>query len=338
MDFQKEFNTLRKDFIDSLEKITDAEELQKFRDQMLGRKGALATLMKEVKNVAEDERPRVGKLANEVKAELQEQFENVSNRLLHRNKHDTVELDATLPGEKVHSGHLHPLTIVRNDIERIFHTMGFKVYDGDELVTDYDNFGSLNFAENHPARDIQDTFFIKPGKNTKPTHLLRAHTSAMQVRIMKENTGALRSVVIGRVFRNEATDAKHEHTFYQVEGLVVDERITIGHLKYTLRELYSRILEKDIQVRLRPSFFPFVEPGFETDIRIPGYKIGKSEWLEIGGCGMVHPNVLKAGGYDPKKYTGFAFGVGIDRLTMMRYGIEDIRHFHSGDLRFLEQF
>jgi phenylalanyl-tRNA synthetase alpha chain len=250
-----------------------------------------------------------------------------------------------LPGEKIESGHLHPITIVRQELEDLFSSLGFMILDGPELESDYYNFEALNIPKHHPARDMQDTFYIDHKNAAGEFDLvLRTHTSPMQVRAMQKYGAPLRCVVPGRVFRNEATDACHEHTLYQLEGLMIDKNISIANLIAVVKEMLSGMFKQEIKTRVRPGYFPFVEPGIEFDMgclvchgqKCPSCK--HSGWVEMMGAGMVHPNVLKAGGIDPNVYSGFAFGMGIDRLVMMKYGINDIRHFEGGDLRFLQQF
>jgi phenylalanyl-tRNA synthetase alpha chain len=236
-------------------------------------------------------------------------------------------------------GSLHPLTLVRREVEAIFVSMGYSVLDGPEVELDYYNFQALNIPADHPAREMQDTFYCdREGKL-----VMRTQTSPVQIRAMETLAPPFRVLVPGRVFRNEEPDATHEHTFHQVEGLVVGEDITVGHLSGVLKGFLRELFQKEIEVRLRPGYFPFVEPGFELDVRCPfceaGCRVCKStRWIEFCGCGMVHPAVLDAGGIDPEAWTGFAFGFGLDRLVMLRYGIDDLRHFMAGDLRFLEQF
>jgi len=286
----------------------------------------------------------VGQLANEIKSELEKQFVSVKEKLESQGD-DQGFVDVTLPGKKIKAGHLNPLTIVQQDLEDLFTSMGFMVLDGPELESDYYCFEALNIPKHHPARDTQDTFYIdQKNKDGEHDMVMRTHTSPVQVRAMQKYGAPLKCVVPGRVFRCEATDACHEHTFDQIEGLMVDENISIGSFKAVLKEMLSGIFKKEVSIRLRPGHFPFVEPGFELDMSCticggrgcPSCK--HTGWLEMGGCGMVHPDVLRAGGIDPEKYGGFAFGYGVDRFAMMKYGINDIRLFRGGDLRFLEQF
>jgi phenylalanyl-tRNA synthetase alpha chain len=253
---------------------------------------------------------------------------------------NNIIFDPTLPGEKIESGHLHPLTLVMRDLEKVFKSMGFMILEGPELESDYYNFEALNIPKTHPARDMQDTFYI----DGHPDLVMRTQTSNMQVRAMEKYGAPLRCAVIGATYRNEATDMSHEHSFHQIEGLMVDEKISLANLKAVLEEMLSGIYQQDVRVRIRPGYFPFVEPGLEVDMSCTFCKgkgcsvCKKTGWVEMLGAGLVHPNVLKHGGIDPKKYQGFAFGTGIERLTMLKYGINDIRLFHSGDLHFLKQF
>ena len=240
--------------------------------------------------------------------------------------------------EQVHKvGHIHPISSLIREINQIFSAMGFSFAEGPQLESEHYNFDMLNVPKDHPARDMQDTFFVK----NEPGFVLRTHTSPVQVRYMENNKPPIRVIVPGKVFRNEATDITHEAEFFQLEGLMVDEGIHLGHLKGVLEEFFSKLFKGSAEVRFRPSFFPFVEPGLEIDMRVMGDGVSeklRGRWIEIMGAGMVHPNVLKNAGVDPKKYQGFAFGMGIDRLAILRYGIEDIRLMHSADLRFINQF
>jgi phenylalanyl-tRNA synthetase alpha chain len=253
------------------------------------------------------------------------------------------KIDITIPGHKRKNGHLHILTQTQSEIEDIFTSMGFEIADGPEVESEYYNFDALNIPKNHPARDMWDTFWIK-GENSKERTLLRTHTSPVQMRYMEKHEPPLMIIAPGRCFRHEATDAKHEHTFYQFEALMVDKDINIGHFKYVGEKFFSRFFGKKITVRLRPSFFPFTEPSFEFDISctVCGGKGCRTcqnvGWLEIGGAGMVNQKVFEMAGYPRGKYTGFAWGFGIERLAMMKYKIDDIRMFSGGDLRFIRQF
>jgi len=234
---------------------------------------------------------------------------------------------------EIQRGHIHPISQAISEINAIFHEMGFAFAEGPEIESEKYNFDALNIPPDHPSRDLWDTFWLKPESSRQ---VLRTHTSPVQVRYMEEHGAPVRIIVPGKTYRHEATDATHEAEFYQLEGLVVDEGITLGHLKWTLEEFFSKFFGKDAEVRFRPSYFPFVEPGVEVDVRYE--RVGKSDWLEMLGAGMVHPKVLSNCGIDASKYQGFAFGMGIERLLLVRHGIDDIRHFHSGDLRFVNQF
>jgi len=324
----------------ALQELKDLKEDISFDDlknKYLGRKGELNNLLKEVKNLSKEEKPKIGKLANEIKKELTDLFNKTEAIVKGEVKKDT-DFDSSLPGKKKKVGNLHPSTIIQREIESAFVSMGFKIYDGPQLDSDYYNFTALNIPEDHPAKGDMDTFWVEDN------NVLRTHTSNLQVRMLEKHGVPFRGIFPGRVFRNESTDASHDHTFYQLEGLMVDKDINIGHLIATMKSLLSAVFHKKVDIRLRPGFFPFVEPGFEMDIRClvcegEGCSVCKqSGWLELMPCGMVHPKVLEAGGVDTKEYSGFAFGLGLTRLVMMRYKINDIRLLQSGDLRFLKQF
>jgi len=334
---------LKEQALKEIQGIRNSEDWQKIENKYFSRKsGELAKLLKDIKDVSEDLRPKLGSLANEVKEEISQALAQKKADLGMESEQELERdfIDVTLEIEKYKLGHLHPLTQVQNGLEDIFKSMGFMILDGPELESDYYNFEALNIPAWHPARDIQDTFYIE----SKDNLLLRTHTSPVQIRAMQKYGAPLRGVVPGRVFRNEATDASHDHTFYQLEGLMIDKDIAITHLVAVMKEMLSAIFKKEVKVRLRPGYFPFVEPGFELDFGClichgKGCSICKNTgWIEFVGSGLVHPNVLKAGGIDPQKWSGFAFGLGLTRLVMMKYGIDDIRLMQSGDLRFLNQF
>ncbi|MBP9718828.1 phenylalanine--tRNA ligase subunit alpha, partial [Candidatus Gracilibacteria bacterium] len=324
------------------------EQLYQTHVTYLGRKGELTMVMQNIATLSKEEKPAAGKLCNEVKKAIEAAYEKRKTvveamELDHKLQHKWV--DITAPGKKFPIGHVHPISQVQYEVEQIFSDMGFSVMDGPEIESEYYNFEGLNIPAHHPARDMQDTFFVKGASHEKHKRLvLRTHTSPVQVRTMEKYGAPLRVIVPGRVFRNEATDARHEHTFNQVEGLLVDEHITIAHLKGVMQEFLTRLFGREMNVRFRPGYFPFVEPGIELDMSCTfcggsGCKVCKYiGWIEFMGAGMVHPNVLKAGGIDPEKYQGWAFGFGLTRLVMMRYNIDDIRYLSSGDVRFLEQF
>jgi phenylalanyl-tRNA synthetase alpha chain len=329
---------------DALERILAAaniDQLEAARVDALGRKGALAQFSKEFGKLSPEERAAAGKALNAAKTELEAAFES------RRQSFESTEqdrrlasewIDLTLPAPGPRPGSLHPVTLIQNEIEDLFASLGFAVLDGPEVETEYHNFDALNIPPDHPARDMQDTFWLTDG------HLLRTHTSPVQVRGMEKLGPPLRMIAPGRVFRNEEVDASHEHTFYQVEGMMVDRDVSIAHMLYFMKTLLSAIFKRDAEVRLRPGYFPFVEPGFELDIQClicggSGCAVCKqSGWVELMPCGLVHPNVLRMSGIDPDEWSGFAFGLGLTRLAMMRYGIDDIRLLESGDLRFLTQF
>ncbi len=259
---------------------------------------------------------------------------DIENRL-------SKSFDPTLPGARVERGSLHPITQVTRELEDLFTSMGYVVLDGPEVERDWYNFEALNIPRDHPARDAQDTFYVAGAKDNDL--VLRTHTSPVQVRAMEKMRPPFRAIAPGKVFRQETTDASHEHTFHQMEGLVVGKDVSVGHLIGAMKTLLRGVFGKDIEVRLRPGYFPFVEPGFELDARCPFCKSGcsvckQSTWIELLPCGMVHPNVLRSGQIDPDEWSGFAFGLGLSRLVMLRHGIDDVRHLLGGDLRFLEQF
>ena len=328
----------------SLERIRAArtlEELEAARVEVLGRKGALAIAGKEMGKLPPDARAAFGKLLNGAKQTLEQSYEarkrSLDEGALSR-RLDGEWLDLTLPAPGPRRGHLHPITRIQRELEELFRSLGFAVLDGPEVETEYYNFDALNIPATHPARDMQDTFWLEGG------NLLRTHTSPVQVRGMERLGPQLRMIAPGRVFRNESVDASHEHTFYQLEGMMIDRDVSVAHLLYFMKTLLAAIFHREVTVRLRPGYFPFVEPGFELDIQClicggPGCPVCKqSGWVELLPCGLVNPNVLRMSGIDPGEWNGFAFGLGLTRLAMMRYGIDDIRHLQGGDLRFLEQF
>ncbi len=335
---------IKKEILDQLASIKDSNALKELELKYLSRKGEFTSLLKGIKDLNANQKKEFGQLANEAKKEIQSTIKGIKESLEGASKSNEIS-DVTLPGEKIKRGHLHPLTLIQNDLEDLFKSMGFMILDGPELESDHYCFESLNIPKHHPARDMQDTFYIdKKNEAGEYDLVMRTHTSPVQVRAMQKYGAPIKAVVPGRVFRSEAIDACHEHTFYQIEGLMVDKDISIANFKAVVKEMLSGMFKQNIKVRIRPGYFPFVEPGFELDMSCticggsgcPSCK--NTGWLEMGGSGMVHPNVLKAGGIDPNKYSGFAFGYGLERLAMMRYGISDIRLFESGDLRFINQF
>ncbi|MBL7021856.1 phenylalanine--tRNA ligase subunit alpha [Patescibacteria group bacterium] len=324
--------------LSEFDKIKNSEELENLKVKYLGRNGELTKLLKNLKDIAEEEKPKVGKVANEIKESIGSAIEKVADKFDDSSVGDIQVNNLTLPGIKTEKGSLHPNTMMQYELEQIFTAMGFKVIEGPDLESEYFNFTALNIPDNHPARDTQDTFWLDDG------NLLKTHTSPMQVRAMKKYGAPLRAVFPGRCFRFEATDASHDSTFYQLEGLMIDKDISIANVIAVMKELLRAVFKRDVKVRQRPGYFPFVEPGFELDINClicegEGCSVCKqSGWLELLPCGLVHPNVIRAGGLDPKEYSGFAFGLGLTRLVMMKYGIDDIRLLQGGDLRFLKQF
>jgi phenylalanyl-tRNA synthetase alpha chain len=317
------------------------DAVEAVRVEALGRKGKLAEISKEMGKLAPPERAGIGKLLNAVKQDLEPKIDAKKaaiESLALDARLDTEWIDLTAPAPGPRPGSLHPVTQVQRELEQLFISMGFAVLDGPEVETEYYNFDALNIPADHPARDMQDTFWLKDGR------LLRTHTSPVQVRGLETLGPPLKMIAPGRVFRNEEVDPSHEHTFYQLEGMMVDHDVSVAHLIYFMKTLLSAIFKREVTVRLRPGFFPFVEPGFELDIQClicngAGCPVCKhSGWVELLPCGLTHPAVLRAGGADPEEWGGFAFGLGLTRLAMMRYGIDDIRLMNGGDLRFLRQF
>ena len=331
-----------------LEALSELPQLEDFRVRVLGEEGGLTGILKSMGSLSPEERPKMGQLANEVRqsieASLASKMQELKSREMQREIESTPLFDVSMPADLTR-GSYHPITLVQRQCETIFKSMGFTVEDYSEIVTDYECFESLNIPKHHPARDMQDTYYLENGQ------LLKSQTSAAQNAIYKKyrdtlvNDGVpIKAIFPGRCFRNEATDACHENTFFQMEGVMVDKNISISNLIYFMKTMLSQVFQRDIRVRLRPGFFPFVEPGFELDINClicggEGCSSCKhSGWLELCPCGMIHPEVLKAGGIDPEAYTGFAFGLGLTRLAMMKYGIKDIRDLNSGSLKSLAQF
>jgi len=315
------------------------ETLENFRLKYISRKGAITELFEELKKVSVEEKKKLGKVLNELKQSAEGKFAALQQSL-EEAQTSTTEIDLTLPVIPNEIGNLHPLTLTKNRIIEIFEHLGFNVADGPEIEDDWHNFSALNFPDNHPAREMQDTFFIE--KN--PDVLLRTHTSNVQIRMMKNQKPPIRAIMPGRVYRNEAISARAHCFFHQVEGLYVDKNVGFADLKQTLYHFAKEMYGKDIKIRFRPSYFPFTEPSAEIDISClickgKGCNVCKySGWVEIAGSGMVHPNVLRNCGIDPEEYTGFAFGMGIERVTMLRYQVNDLRLYSENDIRFLKQF
>lgn len=324
-----------------LPNLTNEEALIAYRNDILGKAGELTTILKWLKDLTPEERGTVGKAANETRDIITEAFEAERKRIkkdLIAKRLETEQEDVTVPFAR-ERGSLHPITLVQREVEDTFIRMGFDIYDAMEMTTEYLNFDAVNVPKTHPARDMQDTFWLEGSG-----HVLATQTSCMQNLIMRNKSTPIRAIIPGRVFRNEDVDATHDNTFYQVEGIVIDKWIGIGHLKFTITTMLSDIFWKEVTIRMRPGYFPFVEPGVEVDFSCPfcdgvGCKICKhSGWIEFMGAGLIHPNVIREGWLDPEVYSGFAFGFGLNRLVMIRYGIPDMRYFMSPDVRFLKQF
>ena len=339
---------VKQSFYDALQNVESLDVLEKIRVEYIGKKGYVTELLKEMKSLSNEEKKTFGQavnvLKNEVNDTLTKKREELIQKEIERENNSMPDFDVSIPANLKRCSY-HPITLVQRQCEEIFKRMGFTVEDYSEIVTDYECFESLNIPKNHPARDMQDTYYLENGQ------LLKSQTSAAQNAIYKKYKDALinegkpiKAIFPGRCFRNEATDASHENTFFQMEGVMVDKNISISNLIFFMKTMLSEVFQKDIKVRLRPGFFPFVEPGFELDISClicggegcPSCK--HSGWLELCPCGMIHPEVLKAGGIDPEEYTGFAFGLGLTRLAMMKYKVKDIRDLNSGNLKTLSQF
>ena len=325
----------------AIENAKSVQEIEELRVKYLGKKGEITAILKQMGSLSAEERPIIGQLANEVRASIEAAIANQGEKMKKAALNEKLEketLDITMPSKTTKQGGLHPINIVLNDMINIFQSMGFDVVDGPEVETDYYNFEALNVPADHPARDMQDTFFLNPNL------ILRSQTSAAQIRTMEQRKPPIKMVCPGRVFRADEVDATHSPVFHQMEGLVVDKGITMCDLKGVLEQFAREIYGPDTKVKFRPSFFPFTEPSVEVDVSCSecggkGCRVCKgSGWIEILGAGMVHPNVLRRCGIDPEVYSGFAFGIGIDRLAITRYKISDIRLLFENDVRFLEQF
>ncbi len=338
---RNQLEEIRKAAKEALESFDSREQLEEARIKYLGKKGELTAILKQMGKLSAEERPVIGQLANEIRSDIEakiaEKTAELKEKELERKlKEETI--DVTMPGTQPEIGHKHPLSIVLDEIKEIFIGMGFDIAEGPEVEYDYYNFEALNIPKDHPARDTQDTFYIEDNI------VLRTQTSPMQIRFMENNKPPFRMIAPGRVFRSDAVDATHSPLFHQIEGLVVDKGISMADLKGTLEAFAKRLYGEDTKIRLRPHHFPFTEPSCEIDVSCfkcggKGCPMCKNEgWIEILGGGMVHPKVLKNGGVDPEEYSGFAFGVGLERLVMFRFNIDDMRLLYENDLRFLEQF
>lgn len=335
----EEIEKIRTKIREIIPTINSEEKLEEFRLQYLVKKGKIQALFDKLKDIPKEEKPIIGKELNKLRSFAESEYERFRNMLERKQKSES-SIDVTLPGRRNFFGTFHPVMQVIDEMVEIFKELGFSVAEGPEIEDGYHNFDALNFAPDHPARDMQDTFFIKSDKEL----LLRTHTSPVQIRVMQTQKPPIRCIMPGRVYRNEAINARSLAEFHQIEGLYINKKVTLAELKGTLIIFAKRFYGKNSRFRFRPSYFPFTEPSAELDISCylcsgKGCRICKNTgWLEICGCGMVHPNVLREGGIDPEEYSGYAFGFGIERVTMLRTGIDDIRLLYENDVRFLEQF
>lgn len=334
---------LQQEALQQIEEAGDTKELEQVRVKYLGKKGPITEVLRGMGQLSKEERPVVGQKGNEVREAIQERLEKKTKMLAEealKEKLDKETLDVTLPGRKVQRGAKHPLTSVVEEIEDIFIGMGFEVTEGPEVETDYYNFEAMNLPKDHPARDMQDSFYVSSDL------LLRTQTSPVQARSMERHhgEGPVKIICPGKVYRRDDDDATHSHQFMQIEGLMVDENIRMSDLKGVLETFVKKYFGEEREIRLRPSYFPFTEPSAELDVSCgicagEGCRICKhTGWIEVLGCGMVHPRVLEMSGFDPDVYSGFAFGMGVERFSLLKYGIDDIRHFYTNDMRFLKQF
>ncbi|MFA6472831.1 MAG: phenylalanine--tRNA ligase subunit alpha [Candidatus Latescibacterota bacterium] len=331
---------LREQFLRNVDAVKSMKDLEAVQILYLGRKGLLAEFRKNIdfKSLSEEEKGALGKGFNDIKILMENTLDEVKSTLDSGAAMEAHQIDLTLPGSGQSLGSLHPITLVQMELENIFMSMGFAIETGFDVETEHYNFDAVNIPFDHPAREMQDTFWLTNGM------LLRTHTSANQVRALEKFGVPMKAIFPGRCFRYEAIDATHENTFYQIEGLMVDRDISVAHLISVMKTLLTEVFHREVEVRLRPGYFPFVEPGFELDIKclicggVGCRSCKQAGWLELLPCGLVHPNVLKFGGVDPEKWSGFAFGLGLTRLAMMKYRIPDTRLFNLGDIRVLEQF
>ncbi|MDQ0215455.1 phenylalanyl-tRNA synthetase alpha chain [Oikeobacillus pervagus] len=340
---EQKLKELQQEALQKVDQAEDLKQLNEVRVAYLGKKGPITEVLRGMGKLSPEERPKMGALANEVRESISSKIEAKQAELEEAAIQKQLEeqsIDVTLPGRPIYSGNHHPLTRVVEEVEDLFISMGYTIAEGPEVEQDYYNFEALNLPKDHPARDMQDTFYITE------EILMRTHTSPVQARTMKKHQGKgpVKIICPGKVYRRDHDDATHSHQFMQIEGLVVDENIRMSDLKGTLEVFAKKMFGEDREIRLRPSFFPFTEPSVEVDVSCfscggKGCSIcKKTGWIEMLGAGMVHPNVLEMAGFDSKKYTGFAFGIGVERIAMLRYGIDDIRHLYANDIRFLKQF
>ncbi len=346
---EKEMFAIKKNLSDASQNARNSEEIEELRVKYLGKKGELTQILKGLGKAPHNERARIGALANRIKSEMQSTLEERKKQTqeeYYQSLAKTEWVDMTVqpapfpqtifPMQK--GGHIHPISLMQQKLENIFSQMGFNIFDGPQLEEDFYNFGALNFSDDHPARDTQDTFYSTHEK------LLRTHTSSVQIRVLLNHPPPIRMIAPGRVFRNEEVDASHEHTFYQIEGMVIDKSVNVSNLLFLMKTLLEEVFSSGVDIRLRPGYFPFVEPSFELDVQCLICKgtgcstCKKSGWIEILPCGVVHPNVIQACGLNKSKWQGIAFGLGLNRLVMMNHGIEDIRHFQTPNPDFLKMF
>ena len=338
---KEKLQQIRQNVTDLLAETKDLEGLDQLRIRFLGKKGELTAVLKGMGALSSEERPKIGALANEVRTFLEKEIDERKAELSKKLQEEKLKrevIDVTMPGRKQELGHMHPLSQVLDEVQKVFIGMGFQIAEGPEVEYDYYNFEALNIPKNHPARDTQDTFYVEDNI------VLRTQTSPMQVRVMEKQKPPIRIIAPGRVYRSDAVDATHSPIFHQIEGLVVEKGVTMADLKGTLEAFIKELYGQDAKVRFRPHHFPFTEPSAEMDVSCfvcggEGCRVCKGEgWIEILGCGMVHPKVLANCGIDPEVYSGFAFGLGLERIVMRRYGIDDLRLFYENDMRFLNQF
>jgi phenylalanyl-tRNA synthetase alpha chain len=334
MSFLNEIEPLKQTALAELKKATDLAALEQTKGAWIGPNGKFTALMKQMGTLSKEEKPAAGKLINAAKQELESALAARREELEMKAALPKEPTDFTAPGRRRTLGKLHPLTQVTDDIVRAFRKIGFAVADGPEIEDEYHCFDALNTPADHPARDSQDTFYL----NVADKRLLRTHTSSVQIRVMEKQAPPVRIIVPGRVYRRDNADATHNPTFHQIEGLYVDKNVTVGDLKGTVEFVFRELMGSDVKIRFRPHYFSYTEPSYEIDFTNALVKKMGKDWLEIAGCGMVHPQVFETVGYDAKEWTGWAFGFGIERIAMLRYGINDIRLFYENDVRFLKQF
>lgn len=331
----KKIDNLREEIVEKLKSSLTKEDIEKIRIDYLSKKGEFSKLMGEMKNLSNEEKPAFGKLVNEAKelvvTLIKERLELIQAKALEE-KLNNEKIDITIPGDVITKGTIHPLNTVITDLEDFFIAQGYEVKEGPELESDYYNFEMMNFPKGHPAREMQDTFYVDE------ENLLRTHTSPVQARVMLESKGeAVKIVCPGKTYRRDEDDPTHSHQFMQIEGLVIDKGINFANLKETLLKMVRHLFGEKREIRVRPSYFPFVEPGVEVDV-VHYLEDGTKTYIEVLGAGLIHPNVLEMGGYDSKVYSGFAFGIGVERIAILKYNVEDIRNFYTNDLKFLRQF